>query len=500
MKKYILTAIAALGLSLSSCDDYLDINDDPNNPTESILSTDLILPVLDVNMASSYGNYLRIVGGYLSEQYAQSFGTSNYLTYSQFTISSTRTSALAYTQLYLRVISTGQSVLDKAKAEGDWGTYLAASVYRAFAFATLVDCYGETPYTECLAGVTQPKYDDGKDVYLAVIAELDEALSKVKAADHVSTNFLFPGENATNWIRFANALKLRMYTRMSAVDNSVAEKIADIIKDDNLPKADVALKGCWTSEAGSENPFFAEEFATNFGSTQVNVIANITLTGTMNQPAYTDPRLEAFFEPNDKGEFYGGISGSNFSTMAGIVSDKSFNRPVASYDMPVYYITLSDIEFYKSEYYARKGDAANAKACYENAIRASFATAGVAGADDNIAFYPYDQTNWQKSIGIAKYLATSGTDNFEAWCELRRLKFPEFGKTPVTSIFNPSSKVYAPENYTPGTLYTPYQVDELVGANTVLQRFPYASASATNNPNTPEITNDIYKKPVFWAK
>lgn len=72
------------------------------------------------------------------------------------------------------------------------GTYLAATTLRAFAFETLVDCFGETPYTEALdADNLSPKYDDGKTVYDGIIAEIDNALSKASASSTVCTNFLF---------------------------------------------------------------------------------------------------------------------------------------------------------------------------------------------------------------------------------------------------------------------------------------------------------------------
>ena len=62
------------------------------------------------------------------------------------------------------------------------------------------------------------------------------------------------------------------------------------------------------------SPFYAEEFSSAWGSTQENVIANIAIIGTMQSSSYTDPRLAAFFETNDQGEYTGGVSGTNFST------------------------------------------------------------------------------------------------------------------------------------------------------------------------------------------
>ena len=197
----------------------------------------------------------------------------------------------------------------------------------------------------------------------------------------------------------------------------------------------------------------------------------------------------------------GGVSGSNFSTFSGIYGASSFSRPMMNYDTPLSFISLSEIEFYKAEYYARMGDAANAQLYYENAIKQSFASAGVEGAAENIAFYPYDQANWKKSIGVAKYLALSGVDNFEAWCELRRLRYPAFDeKVAGEDICQESSKVYSPDKYTPCTLYTPIAVSSYVGKNSLAERFPHPTQSLNSNGNCPANFDGVYKLPVFWAK
>ena len=73
-------------------------------------------------------------------------------------------------------------------------------------------------------------------------------------------------------------------------------------------------------------------------------------------------------------------------------------RPVATFDMPVYLITVSEIEFFKAEYYARYGSAADAQAHYAAAIEASFASANVDGATDYIARYPFEASNYKKSM------------------------------------------------------------------------------------------------------
>jgi hypothetical protein len=50
----------------------------------------------------------------------------------------------------------------------------------------------------------------------------------------------------------------------------------------------------------------------------------------------------------------------------------------------------------------------------------------------------------------------------------------------------------------PGDLYTPYQVNSEVGANQLVQRFPYAESSKLYNSSYPG--EQPLTKKVFWAK
>ena len=504
MKKIAIISTFVLGLAATSCDSYLDVNQDPNSPAESNMTTDILLPAAEMNLAGSYGDFLRITGGYYAQHFSQTFGTSNYLDYSQFKMSATRSSS-TYTQLNARALKNLQTIRSLAEQKEEWGTYLAATTLRAFAYQTLVDCYGEVPFTEAFtAGITSPKYDDGKDIYAALLAELDGALAKAQDGDRVATNFLFPGEKAGSWIEFANAVKLKLMMREIDAVPDVAAKVGALIAEGNFPEGDVAYEGCWSNEAGAMSPFYAEEFSTSWGSNQINVIANVAIIGTMQQKdsngevTYEDPRLPAFFEKNGSGEYTGGISGSNFSTSDNFKSTY-WCRPVASYDMPVYMITRSEVEFFIAEYYARQNKAAEAEAHYNGAIGASCATAGVEGAEQVIAKFPYKQSEYKKCIGISKWIALAGTNNFEAWCEARRLDYPAFGTVTGSQMYDElKDSSYKPELYQPGTLYTPIKVEDKLGPNKILERWPYADSSQSRNGNSPEFPG--YATPVFWSK
>lgn len=94
MKKLLVIATIVLaGLATTSCDSYLDINQSPDSPTEGNMSSSIMMPAAEMNLVASYGDFLRIAGGYHAQYYSQYFGTSNYLDYSQFNMSATRSSS-----------------------------------------------------------------------------------------------------------------------------------------------------------------------------------------------------------------------------------------------------------------------------------------------------------------------------------------------------------------------------------------------------------------------
>ncbi len=505
MKKLTIISAIILGLGITSCDSYLDINQDPNSPTEGNMTTSIMLPAAEMGICATYGNLLRIPAGYFSQHYAHLFGTSNYVDYSQFTMSAAR-SATAYAQINRVGLKNLQTIQNIAKANGEWGTFLAATTLRCFAIQALVDCYGSIPYTEALdISNPSPKYDEGSVVYAGILTELDEALSKVSASDVVATNFLYQGKNAAPWIQFANALKLKIMSREVGAVPEVESKIGALIAEGNFPTEDVAYTDCWSNEVGQMNPYYSEEFYSGFGSTQENVTANMAIVGTMLQKnadgdvVFQDPRLEVFFDKNSNGEYVGGVSGTNFSTSANFKATY-WCRPAMKYNSPVYYIQVAEVEFFIAEYYARQNNATEAEAHYNAAIAASCASAGVGGSDLVIAQFPYSQANYKQCIGISKWMALAGTNNFESWCELRRLKYPAFGAATGSTLYNATEDKLNPELYTPGTLYTPIAVFEKVGANQVIQRWPYPDESTASNANAPKFTDDEYKVPPFWGK
>lgn len=525
MKK-ILTVIAAFSLLFTSCNKWLDINYDPNAVTD--VESGLILPSIELNALNVYGFYAHTIGSYFSEQLGIRPGGPNTMDQAQWnTQDAGRVANMGnriYQYSYIRIINNAKTIRAKAAASGAWGDYLAATVYRAFAYQILVDCFGETPYSEAEnTGISSPVYDDGKDVYAGIIADLDNALSKVSASDKVCDNMTFSSSNdVNNWIRFANALKLRML--MHEYDKvDVADKVADLIEEDNFPVADIKFAGCFKNQAGFDHPMY-DAYVRAIGDAahgrSTDLCGHLALLGTMN--SYGDPRVPAKFNASVKYQNYEGNiidSQQSVEQTSGLVDKDAFAEPALKYDSPVYIITVAETKFFIAEYYARIGNHEKAQEYYEAAVDASFALHGVQGADavyGDGAPYAYDSEDFQKIISVQKWIALACVDGFESWNEIRRTGYPAFGEKTGKEIYTKwvelatANKAAGAENPTPtaadlvaagvytyGTIFTPSLAEEIPD-NVIIGRLRYSISSSTANNKIPEQKSKDTK--VFWAK
>lgn len=492
MKKTIITLASCAVMGLASCS--LDINDNPN--AISSASNDNILPTAEMNLAATVAVGFNMYGGYNAEIYAQNAGCTNYLKYSQFEVTATNTQG-SYSQLYSRVLQQLEVV--RRQSENEPGTFLAATALRAYTYQLLVDAYGETPYSEALTDNTQPKYDDGKDVYAGIIAELEEAKAAATASSSVCANLTFGKTtattgNAAEWIKFANSILLKLYMRESGVVDTKA-KVAALIAENNFITSDVVYDQCWSNASGSYSPLYTES-----KTITSDLTLNYNITATVKAEGVNDSRLYANWYDGVKG-MVGNVSGTNLSAELAGTNTADLAQPNYRYDMPAYLMTVAEVDFFLAEYYAKAGDNAKAKSMYEAAIAASFATAGVADVSAAVTSeaYPYDSNNPMKNIGIQKWIHYATTmQGFEAWCELRRIGYPAFSGQTAEEIIASDLKNFSavPSTYIPGTIHTPKNVYAPVGAGQLRQRFDYASSSTQYNNNVPATKNPTV--PVFW--
>jgi len=101
--------------------------------------------------------------------------------------------------IYTGVIKSLVQILSLAKDDpANKNLYNMARIWKAFAFMTLVDTYGDVPYTDAGKGyldvLIYPKYDKMADIYTDLYNELKTATAALSTAnEYVATDLFFGG-------------------------------------------------------------------------------------------------------------------------------------------------------------------------------------------------------------------------------------------------------------------------------------------------------------------
>ncbi len=196
-----------LMLCVSSCDLFdLDINKDPNNPTSA--TPNLLLTRIETDLAFTFQPVGDNLSGFMAIlSSADDFGLANQ----------------SYNGTWGALYSGPLKDLDlliKA-TEGTSPVYNGiAKTLKAYAFTTMVDLFGDVPFSEAFLGDEgnlTPKFDNGQAIYNACLALLDDANGLLKQPSPVAVSGdVMLGNSAAAWRRFNRSLKfeLLMKTRL----------------------------------------------------------------------------------------------------------------------------------------------------------------------------------------------------------------------------------------------------------------------------------------------
>lgn len=225
--KYFLGIFLML-LAVSSCEDSLDINENPNAPTAA--DVQLVLPqaiVASASIANQFNSY----GGHFGGIIANAGGFSGFGNLLNYNLTPGDYNGL-WVNTYQDPLQDLNYVIEKTEGDDKLAYYnAAAKIMTVVNYQRLVDAFGNIPYSEALRadeGIVAPKYDDAATIYQDLFAKLDEAIGIIDNAQFPlrlteATDPLFgelDGADAdvhmAAWKKYANTLKLRILLRLSA--------------------------------------------------------------------------------------------------------------------------------------------------------------------------------------------------------------------------------------------------------------------------------------------
>jgi hypothetical protein len=408
-----------------------------------------------------------------------------------------------------------------------------AKIMMVYNFEALVDNYNNVPYSQALGGTKNftPAYDNGSAIYDDLMKQLDAAITMINGALS-STTALVPGPkadiiyggNMTNWMKFANTLKLKLALRQVNVTAKTAALTAAVQATASVGYIDgtngaVANPGYFNSDAngGQQTPMvIAYGLTASGGSSGNNATYQANAYAAHSYALNNDPRLAQVYSAtstpnaaiatsivnasvdsvayNPKWVVVSSPFGSNSPPQA-IVPPKtaSANMSPSKFGPGVLKTpsaganVLSSAEslFLQAEGVARGYITGNAATLYNAAILASFVDDQVANpatnaaafvAQPSIAYPTGGSLAAQiKAIIFQKYAALNLYGAFEAYNEYRRTGYPD----------NIPLSIYAGAN-------APNQVTRIP--------YPFVEYS-TNAANVAAQGNiDIFNSKIFWAK
>src|SRR5664279_3547245 len=366
-KKIILVfSIAALA-ELSSCKQVLDINQNPNMSSTDQATTLFLFPTAEISAASAIGGEMAIIGCLWSEFVTQDVSSSQYRTFDSYNVASTDLNT-DYNQLYTGALNDLELILQKTRAAQDWNYNLLATVMKVYTYATLVDMYDQVPYTQALQGAAnlQPKFDNGQDIYTALLGTLDSALNQnFNAPTNTqpgTEDYIFGGD-MDKWKAFANTLKLKMYLRMVNAKPADAEAGIKALYDANVEflTEDASITQ-WTETPNKQNPFFAQNiYALN---TPSNLKASITFITWLR--GNLDPRIVTYFGTTAP---VGIDQGSYLSTNPAYKTATTFVQAATD---PVQFISGAESFFMQAEARERYFGGDQAQTLYNEGVTAAF--------------------------------------------------------------------------------------------------------------------------------
>lgn len=133
-----------------------------------------------------------------------------------------------WTAYYQSVIKNTHDALTRSKDNpARSNMFHMARIYQSYVFMILTDAYGDIPYSQGGAGLTErlmfPQYDKQQDIYPKLIQELTESATALNAAGTIETGDVLYAGDVGKWKKFAYSLLLRAGMRLVKVDAAKAQ-------------------------------------------------------------------------------------------------------------------------------------------------------------------------------------------------------------------------------------------------------------------------------------
>ncbi|MGB3150186.1 MAG: SusD/RagB family nutrient-binding outer membrane lipoprotein [Maribacter sp.] len=306
--KYLGLVLFSGILLMSSCETIeLDLANNPNELRPDQSSPDLFLNSIQVDFAT-FTELMSWNGGDLVRiSYLNGRNYQNIANYAPALLNLEWN--LAYQADGGEVLATGlevNGILADIRAmapeaeEGELYHHTAIGQFiEAYTIVTLVDFFGDVPYSEAIQGeadtpILNPSVDSGASIYDAALQLLDDAIVNFGLDPAVEPqNDFYYGGDWDDWIKAANTLKMKIYLQRRLVDaNAIASFNAIVASGDYIDETSEDLQFQWGTnpvQPDVRHPRYADNYSVSGGADYLpNWLMNY-------MDVNDDPRIRYYF-------------------------------------------------------------------------------------------------------------------------------------------------------------------------------------------------------------
>jgi hypothetical protein len=366
-----------------------------------------------------------------------------------------------FTSGFSSIMPAWQSIKTTAEQQGLPEIAALATILKVEGMHRVADAYGPIPYINYGSGTLQNNYNPLQEVYAKFFEELGASIDVLTlfAQGNPGVTLLkdydnIYGGNVSNWIRFANTLRLRLALRVVYANPTLAQTEAE--KSIANPFGVISNVNERAALQHSSNliyyhPLYEIAYLFNAGEARMGASMDAYMNG------YNDPRRAAYFTTASDGNYHGvrqGIVTTNWTPYTGS-NISSLNMNVNT--TQIVWITAAESYFLRAEAALRGWSmGGTAESFYNAGITASFvenglqaATAATYAADNTSTPAPFNDNSGQSGNNAAApsniLIAWNAADQFETnleriitqkwlalypdgpegWAEFRRTGYPK---------------------------------------------------------------------------
>lgn len=432
MKIKKIIYVSFISLLLMGCNDWLDVNRDPNNLNE-LENSEAVMPVAQVGIANALMGWdMGFAGAFWSQYWTQDHTSSQFKFLDEYDEDDFD---FAYDNLLPFALNDLEAI--KNNSEVGSGNYLVAEALSIFAWQIVTDTWGDIPYFEALQGeegLFSPQFNEQQVIYEDLMTRVDGLMAMDFSDAIISEEYDFIyGGDVNSWLAFVKSLKLKLMIRLSETSEFNLQEALALANSGGFITETAMIPGSvWEDKDTKRHPMVEFEAAGYFD----NVIASMSMIRYLSDNS--DPRIDVLYEA--PGADHQGSLQGDFAYQGDIDGDgtpdaqESYSTVTFDVHADIPLMSTWEVDFYLAEIYARANDS-RAKEHYDAAVNSNLAYWGI---DDTItgegqyAEWPDGTVEENiKAIAMQKWVAYNKLQHLEAFLERNRTKYPSVNEVQI---------------------------------------------------------------------